>query len=102
MFSAYKDRVVQILSTGDLNVISAKKVRKQIESEFSIELSQEKKAFDSYVVELLNELPVIKQEPTVKKEIVKVEKKEKVDQGSLDLCSRTGCAISSHASRIRK
>ena len=51
--SQYENRVKEILQESDLSVISAKQIRRQIESEFKINLTDVKKSFDDMIMTLL-------------------------------------------------
>ncbi|KXS13464.1 SWIB-domain-containing protein [Gonapodya prolifera JEL478] len=46
----------EILKTANLNEVSAKKVRRQIEEEFKVDLSTRKQEFDTFLLQLLEEV----------------------------------------------
>ena len=75
----YSSRIKEILKTADLDVVSAKMVRKQIEEEFTVDLKPHKKKFDKVVLELLEEVePLEDEKPTSKKKkVVEVKPKPK-------------------------
>ncbi|KAJ3087520.1 hypothetical protein HK102_010888 [Quaeritorhiza haematococci] len=50
----YRPRIKEILAAADLETITAKKIRKQLENEFSVDLSEERKAIDGLIMELLD------------------------------------------------
>jgi len=50
-----------ILKTADLDTLSAKQVRKQLESEFKCEMTEHKKFIDKKLMQLLDELPAEKE-----------------------------------------
>jgi len=47
--------IAEILETADLNSISAKKVRQELEAKLDEDLSEKKKEIDNMVLEILNE-----------------------------------------------
>ncbi len=71
-FNLFKARVKEILASANLDTISAKQVRKQIQSEFNVDLTSIKQDFDSKTIELYHQVAAskVKEEPpvTVKKE----------------------------------
>lgn len=54
MFEDYTTRIQEILASVDLNVVSAKIIRKQIEDEYQVDLSATKREFNDMVVRLLH------------------------------------------------
>ncbi|KAJ3180158.1 hypothetical protein HDU85_004161 [Gaertneriomyces sp. JEL0708] len=53
----YVPRIQQILESADLDKTTARGVRKQLEKEFNVDLSQWRVEMDTLIVELLNGLP---------------------------------------------
>ena len=52
----YTNRIKEILQTADLEVVSAKQIRKQIELEETISLSHYKKAIDTLIIQVLDQV----------------------------------------------
>ncbi|HBS52473.1 MAG TPA: hypothetical protein DD806_00555, partial [Flavobacterium sp.] len=71
-FTKYKKDINKILEKSDLDTISAKKVRKQLERDNNVDLSDNKKELDEYITMLFHEF-VAKSEKkkTPKKESTK-------------------------------
>ncbi|KAJ3344256.1 hypothetical protein HDU93_000046 [Gonapodya sp. JEL0774] len=59
----YAPRIKEILKTADLSLVSAKKVRKQIEAEFSVDLTARKQAVDDLILQLLDEVIPPQEQP---------------------------------------
>jgi adenylate kinase/ribonuclease R len=62
-FTKYKKDINAILTESDLDTISAKKIRKQLEKDYDIDLSNVKKELDEYIIMLFHEFVEKKNSP---------------------------------------
>ncbi|KAJ3301724.1 hypothetical protein HDV03_000459 [Kappamyces sp. JEL0829] len=94
-FSKYSSRIKEILLGSDLDTVTAKSIRRQIQSEFEVDLTESKKEFDAKTIAMYQEMlaapgrekktpdaaeAIVKQEPVqVKQEKVKGETSQRLD-----------------------
>ncbi|KAI8904762.1 SWIB/MDM2 domain-containing protein [Gorgonomyces haynaldii] len=91
---AYRQRVKVILKTADLNLVSVKSIRKQIEQEFDADLSDKKHEFEQLVMSLVEakqemedhveDISQVKEEKHVKEEDMEEDVEEDSRQQILD------------------
>ena len=86
----YKDRILEILSNSNLNVITSKSIRKLLEQEHNVDLSSVKKQLDEFILDLLDSLHKESESEQAEEDIVET------DEESIDLSTDAQLAQKLH------